>query len=80
MGTPSHLLIIVDPSHGTGKWSLVNPMAKAAVAVGADGIMVEVHENSQEALSDGSQSLNFAKFEILMQELEGILKAVKREL
>ncbi|MGI5887568.1 MAG: 3-deoxy-7-phosphoheptulonate synthase, partial [Syntrophomonadaceae bacterium] len=59
----THLPIIVDPSHGTGKWKLVEPMALAAIGAGADGIMVEVHQNPSEALSDGPQSLtpeNFA--------------------
>lgn len=60
----SHLPIIVDPSHATGKWKMVIPIARAAVAAGADGVMVEVHQNPDQALSDGKQSLtpeNFAK-------------------
>ena len=65
----SHLPIIVDPSHGTGVYSLVKPLSKAAKAVGADGIMVEMHPNPTEALSDGKQSLNAEDFEDLMKEL-----------
>lgn len=68
----SHLPIIVDPSHGTGKWKLVKPMAKAAIAAGADGIMVEVHPVPSQALSDGEQSLNFNNFNVLMQEIAKI--------
>lgn len=74
----SHLPIIVDPSHGTGKPHLIGPMCKAAIACGADGLMVEVHANPSEALSDGSQSLTPAQFEKLMQELKPIVKAVDR--
>ncbi len=70
----SHLPIIADPSHGTGRWSLVTPMAKASLACGADGIMVEVHNEPQLALSDGDQSLNFAKFQVLMREINPFLK------
>jgi 3-deoxy-7-phosphoheptulonate synthase len=62
----SHLPVIVDPSHGTGVRSLVTPISKAAVAVGADGLIVEVHPNPEEALSDGSQSLTPDQFIILM--------------
>lgn len=60
----THLPVVVDPSHGTGKWRLVEPMAMAAAAVGCDGLMIEVHQNPSEALSDGPQSLtpeNFAR-------------------
>jgi 3-deoxy-7-phosphoheptulonate synthase len=62
----SHLPVIVDPSHGTGVRSLVTPVAKAAVAVGADGLMIEVHPNPEEAFSDGAQSLLPSQFEELM--------------
>jgi 3-deoxy-7-phosphoheptulonate synthase len=62
----SHLPVIVDPSHGAGVRSLVPPLAKAAVAVGADGLLVEVHPNPEEAFSDGAQSLLPAQFEELM--------------
>lgn len=76
----SHLPIIVDPSHGTGKWNLVTPMARAAIAAGADGLMIEVHPNPQAALSDGNQSLNFERFGILMDEIREIAPILKREL
>jgi 3-deoxy-7-phosphoheptulonate synthase len=76
----SHLPIIVDPSHGTGVWNLVAPGAKAAVAAGANGLMIEVHENPEEALSDGAQSLLPKKFDALMKELKVIAKAVGKEL
>ena len=62
----SHLPVIVDPSHGTGVRSLVTPLAKAAVAVGADGLIIEVHPNPEKAFSDGAQSLNPTQFEELM--------------
>lgn len=75
----SHLPVIVDPSHGGGRWDLVSPLSKAAIAVGADGVMVEVHPNPMEALSDGAQSLKPAKFELLMKELEQIAAAVGRK-
>ncbi|NLV15917.1 MAG: 3-deoxy-7-phosphoheptulonate synthase [Syntrophomonadaceae bacterium] len=65
----SHLPIIVDPSHGTGRWQMVRPIAKAAIAAGADGIMIEVHHNPREALSDGDQSLNPQNFARLMTEV-----------
>ena len=76
----SHLPIIVDPSHGTGKWDLVAPLAKAAVAVGADGLIIEVHPNPEEALCDGPQSLTPDKFDVLMKELATIAKAVDRKI
>jgi 3-deoxy-7-phosphoheptulonate synthase len=76
----SHLPIIADPSHGTGKWFLVPAMAKAAIAAGADGVMIEVHPNPEEALSDGPQSLKPDTFATLMKELEAVAKAVGREL
>jgi len=66
----SHLPIVVDPSQGTGKWSLVRPMSLAAVAAGAQGLIIEVHPNPDEALSDGSQSLDFESFRRLMQDLK----------
>lgn len=76
----THLPVIVDPSHGVGKWDLVAPMAKAAVAAGADGLMIEVHANPEEALSDGEQSLRPEMFATLMQELKPIALAVGREI
>jgi 3-deoxy-7-phosphoheptulonate synthase len=76
----THLPIIVDPSHAVGKRSLVAPMAKAAVAAGADGLLIEVHTNPEEALSDGEQSLEPDAFTKLMKELKPIAKAVGREM
>ncbi len=76
----SHLPIVVDPSHGVGKWDLVAPMAKASVAAGADGLLIEVHPNPDHALSDGEQSLKPRVFKILMEELRAVAKAVNREL
>ncbi len=75
----SHLPVIVDPSHGTGVRSLVNPMAKASIAAGADGIMVEVHPHPEKALSDGDQSLHPAEFQCLMRELNQLSQAVGRK-
>jgi 3-deoxy-7-phosphoheptulonate synthase len=71
----SHLPIVVDPSQGTGRWSLVRPMSLAAVAAGAQGLIVEVHPRPQEALSDGAQSLDFESFERLSRELRRQLEA-----
>ena len=76
----SHLPIIVDPSHATGKWRLVSPMAKAAIAVGADGLLIEVHPDPKSSLSDGAQTLRLATFTQLMKELSPIVQAVGREL
>jgi 3-deoxy-7-phosphoheptulonate synthase len=76
----THLPVIVDPSHGTGKWELVAAMSKAAVAAGADGLMIEVHPRPEEALSDGAQSLKPEVFRRLMEDLTGIAQAVGREL
>lgn len=76
----SHLPVIVDPSHGAGQWKLVAPMSKAAIAAGADGLMIEVHTNPEEALSDGEQSLKPSKFTALMKELKAVAKAVGREI
>ncbi len=72
----SHLPVIVDPSHATGDSRLVAPCARAALAVGADGIMVEVHPDPRQALSDGPQSLDFAAFAELMVALRSIAPAV----
>ena len=73
----SHLPVIVDPSHGTGKRYLVSPMAQAGLTVGADGLMVEVHPRPEEAWSDGPQSLTIALFEELMQELRALETSIK---
>jgi 3-deoxy-7-phosphoheptulonate synthase len=74
----SHLPVVVDPSHGTGKRSLVEPMALAAVAAGADGLLIEVHPDPQRALSDGPQSLTPAMFAELMPRLQAVARAVGR--
>jgi len=76
----SHLPVIVDPSHGTGIWWLVPLLARAAVAVGADGLLVEVHADPAHALSDGDQSLRPDKFELMMADLKPIAHAVGREI
>jgi 3-deoxy-7-phosphoheptulonate synthase len=76
----THLPVIVDPSHAVGKWDLVAPMAKAAVAAGADGLIIEVHPNPEEALCDGEQSLKPKSFKQLMDELRPIAAAVGREI
>jgi 3-deoxy-7-phosphoheptulonate synthase len=76
----SHLPVVVDPSHATGKRTLVGPMAKSAVAAGADGIIVEVHPNPEEAWSDGAQSLTFAEFENLMAGVTKYLPLEERHL
>jgi len=74
----THLPVIVDPSHGTGVWWLVPHMARAAVAVGADGLLIEVHVNPQAALSDGEQSLRPEKFERMMNDIRPVAHAMGR--
>ena len=74
----SHLPIISDPSHGTGKWYLVTPGALASVAAGADGLLIEVHPNPDAALSDGAQSLTFENFERLMTLVTAVRKATEQ--
>ncbi len=76
----SHLPVIVDPSHGTGKWRLVKPMALAAIAAGADGLIIEVHPNPSQAFSDGPQSLTPEKFQDLVSSLQPVAHAVNRKL
>ena len=76
----SHLPVIADPSHGTGHRYLVQPMALAAAAAGADGLIVEVHPEPDSALSDGPQSLTLEGFDQLMQTLERVLAAIGRPL
>jgi 3-deoxy-7-phosphoheptulonate synthase len=76
----SHLPIIADPSHATGKWYLVIPLALAAVAAGADGLLIEVHPNPDMALADGPQSLTFDNFRLLMSQLLPTAKARNRKL
>ncbi len=75
----SHLPVIADPSHGTGKWEYVAAAAKAAVAAGADGLIIEVHPRPEEAMSDGVQSLRPEKFAKLVTEMKAIAEAVGRE-
>jgi 3-deoxy-7-phosphoheptulonate synthase len=76
----SHLPIIVDPSHATGVRAYVSPLAKASVAVGADGLMIEIHPNPEKALSDGPQSLTPADFKVLTDELRPLINLMGRKL
>ena len=76
----SHLPIVVDPSHGTGRWKMVAPMARAALAAGADGLIIEVHPHPERALSDGDQSLTPEAFRELMKNLGGIAQVMGRAL
>ncbi len=76
----SHLPIVVDPSHSAGDWRLVLPLAKAAIAAGAHGLMVEVHHSPREALCDGAQSLTTENFRQMMTELEAVSLAVNRKM
>jgi 3-deoxy-7-phosphoheptulonate synthase len=76
----SHLPIMADPSHATGKWYLVAPLALAAIAAGADGLMIEVHPNPDTALADGPQSLTFDNFQRLMSQLVPLAQAMNKKL
>jgi 3-deoxy-7-phosphoheptulonate synthase len=76
----THLPVIVDPSHGTGHWWMVPAMSRAAVAVGADGLLVEVHPHPDEALCDGHQSLTPEKFDAMMGEVGAVARAIGRTL
>jgi 3-deoxy-7-phosphoheptulonate synthase len=76
----SHLPIIADPSHATGQWNLVSPVALASIAAGADGLMIEVHPDPNSALKDGAQSLTFDNFQHLMTSLKPIAQAIGRKL
>jgi 3-deoxy-7-phosphoheptulonate synthase len=76
----SHLPILIDPSHAVGHWQYVSAMARAAVAAGADGLMIEVHPNPEEALSDGPQSLKPERFEALMKELLPFVEAAGKKM
>ncbi len=76
----SHLPVIIDPSHASGRWDLVIPMSKAAISAGADGIIVEVHPKPAEALSDGAQSLKLETFEKLMNEIKPLVEIMERTL
>jgi len=75
----SHLPIIVDPSHGTGRWQMVRPMARAAIAAGADGLMIEVHPHPEIALSDGDQSLTPENFSLVMKDVQNMMQVMGRE-
>lgn len=74
----SHLPVLVDPSHGTGHWELVGPVSRAAIAAGADGLIIEVHPKPEEAWSDGAQSLKPSRFADLMESLRPVAAAVGR--
>jgi len=76
----SHLPVMVDPSHATGKWDMVIPVAKAAIAAGADGVMVEVHQDPDHALSDGKQSLNKDNFLIMVNQIHRLADMEKKKL
>jgi 3-deoxy-7-phosphoheptulonate synthase len=78
LGKKTHLPVLVDPSHATGSRDLVAPMARAAIAAGADGLMIEIHPIPEKALSDANQQLNLEEFQELMRELEPIARAVGR--
>jgi 3-deoxy-7-phosphoheptulonate synthase len=75
----SHLPIIVDPSHGTGRWPMVRPMARAAIATGADGLMIEVHPHPEIALSDGDQSLTPENFSLVMEDVQNMMQVMGRD-
>ncbi|MGC8877596.1 MAG: 3-deoxy-7-phosphoheptulonate synthase [Anaerolineae bacterium] len=74
----THLPVVVDPSHATGKWNLVSAVSRASIAAGADGLIIEVHPHPEKALSDGGQSLRAARFAELMKQLERVAEAVGR--
>lgn len=76
----SHLPVVVDPSHGLGRWKFVAPMCRAAIAAGADGLLVEVHPNPAEALCDGAQSLTPENFAAMMEDLRRIAAVLGRQL
>ncbi|ETI96378.1 MAG: hypothetical protein Q606_CBAC00073G0001, partial [Intestinibacter bartlettii DORA_8_9] len=76
----SHLPIIIDPSHATGKRDLVEPLAKAAIAVGADGLMIEVHNNPAKALCDGKQSIKPETFDEIMKTVKKYAKVEEKEI
>jgi 3-deoxy-7-phosphoheptulonate synthase len=76
----THLPVVVDPSHGTGRRELIIPMSKAAIAAGADGLLIEVHFKPEEALSDGYQSINLEEFGNLMEEITPFIKLMKKKM
>ena len=76
----SHLPVVIDPSHSAGKWWMVEPLAKAAVAVGADGLIIEVHNDPEWALCDGPQSLKPEKYDDLIQDIKQIINITDKTL
>lgn len=76
----THLPVILDPSHGTGHWEYVKPIALAGVAAGADGLMIEVHPKPEEALSDGGQSLKPDRFADLVKQTRAVARAIGKDL
>ena len=76
----THLPVLADPSHGSGQWELVGPVARAAVAAGADGVMIEVHNQPAQALSNGAQSLRPDRFANLVDELSTVAAAIGRKI
>jgi 3-deoxy-7-phosphoheptulonate synthase len=76
----SHLPIIIDPSHAAGKSWMVEPLSKAAIAAGADGLIIEVHNDPKNALCDGQQSITPEEYQVLVEKLKKIAKAVDREI
>jgi 3-deoxy-7-phosphoheptulonate synthase len=76
----THLPVVIDPSHAAGHWDLVIPMARAAVAAGADGLMVEVHPKPEDAMSDGQQSLKPERFEQMMREIKPLIQLMGKQL
>ena len=80
LNNKTHLPVVIDPSHAGGKWWLVEPMARAAVAAGADGLMIEVHNNPECALCDGAQSLKPEKFDALLKQIRQIAEVVGKQI
>ena len=76
----THLPIIIDPSHATGDWSLIEPITLAAIAAGADGLIIEVHEDPENAWSDGEQSLKPEKFKAILEKGRQIAKVIGRDM
>ena len=76
----SHLPVVIDPSHCSGIWDYVAPLSKAAIAVGADGLLIEVHDDPEKAVCDGPQALKPRKFDVLMNEMRQIAKAIGRSI
>lgn len=76
----THLPVVVDPSHGSGRWNLIGPLARAAVVAGADGLMIEVHNQPDQALSDGPQSLKPDKYNALIQKIDRLVCFLEEEI